>query len=150
MKKIVVLILASLLLVTLVTGCSSKKEETPAVAEPAVETPAVETPVTLVDGTYKAEGTADTYGWKAFVELEVKDAKISSVNFDYDNAGKMKSEDAEYKANMEATGTSPDVFIPEYEKQLLEKQDITAVDGVAGATQSFNDFTTLVNEALAK
>jgi len=38
------------------------------------------------DGTYKVEADAfDDHGWKAFVELEIKDHNIASVNFDYTN-----------------------------------------------------------------
>ncbi|MPW26643.1 FMN-binding protein [Alkalibaculum sp. M08DMB] len=157
MKKILVLILAGLLILTLVSGCGAKDEDATAKTP---ETPEVNTPVVpegpdtaadATDGTYTAEGEADTYGWKHFVELEISEKQITSVNFDYENAeGIMKSEDEAYAASMEATGTTPDVFIPELEAQLLAKQDISAIDGVSGATQSTEHFTVLVKEALGK
>ena len=63
----------------------------------------------------------------------------------------MKTEDADYIATMEpVAGTSPDIFIPEYENQLMEKQDMSAVDTVTGATTSLNDFTTLVKQVLSE
>lgn len=103
------------------------------------------------DGTYKIEADAfDDHGWKPQLELVIKDHKIDSVNFDYVNEeGKLKTEDAEYKASMEAkSGTYPAKYTEELEKQLVEKQLIGNVDAITGATTSSYNFTALVETAL--
>lgn len=103
------------------------------------------------DGTYKVEADAfDDHGWKPFVELVVKDNKIESVDFNYVNKeGKLKTDDAEYKAAMEPkSGTYPQKYTEELEKQLIEKQLIGDVDVVSGATTSSNNFHALVEYAL--
>ena len=103
------------------------------------------------DGTYKVEADKfDDHGWKPFIELEIKDHKIASVNFDYINEkGKLKSEDAEYKANMEKVAkTYPAKYMEELEKALVEKQVISTVEAVSGATHSSENFSLLVEYAL--
>jgi major membrane immunogen (membrane-anchored lipoprotein) len=102
------------------------------------------------DGVYKVAAEAfDEHGWKPQVELEIKDHKIASVQFDYTNeAGKLKTEDADYKAAMESSGTYPAKYTEELEKQLVEKQQIGDVDAVSGATTSSGNFTALVEYAL--
>ncbi|BCG61504.1 FMN-binding protein [Paenibacillus sp. URB8-2] len=103
------------------------------------------------DGTYKvAADTFDDHGWKPQIDLEIKDHKIASVQFDYVNeAGKLKTEDADYKTAMEAKNkTYPAKYTEELEKQLVEKQSIGSVDAVSGATTSSNNFKALVEYAL--
>ncbi|QWU16024.1 Major membrane immunogen, membrane-anchored lipoprotein [Paenibacillus sophorae] len=103
------------------------------------------------DGTYKVAADAfDDHGWKPQIDLEIKDHKIASVQFDYVNeAGKLKTEDADYKTAMEAKNkTYPAKYTEELEKQLVEKQSIGSVDAVSGATTSSNNFTALVEYAL--
>ncbi|MGG6312175.1 FMN-binding protein [Paenibacillus macerans] len=103
------------------------------------------------DGTYKVEADAfDEHGWKPQLELVIKDHKIDAVTFDYVNEeGKLKTEDAEYKAAMEPqSGTYPAKYTEELEKQLVEKQQIGDVDAISGATTSSNNFTALVEYAL--
>jgi major membrane immunogen (membrane-anchored lipoprotein) len=103
------------------------------------------------DGTYRVEADAyDEYGWKPFVELEISDHNITGVNFDSVNEeGKLKSDDAEYRKNMEAvTKTYPQKYQEELEQKLLDKQVISLVDAVTGATTSSTNFTALVEYAL--
>lgn len=105
----------------------------------------------LKDGVYKvAFDNFDSHDWKAQVELEIKDSKIANVKFDYVNKeGKLKSQDAEYKKSMESkSGTYPEKYIKELQDQLIQKQDIAAVDAVTGATSSSNNFKELVKYAL--
>lgn len=165
MKKILALFLASLLVITFV-GCSAEKDE-PAVEpetnqeQPVEESPedtaenavsdGITTPVDAADGTYTAEGTADDYGWTPYVTLEIAGGKITTVDFDYKNGDTLKSEDEEYNSKMEsAVGTKPEVFLPEYEAALVETQDIAEVDTISGATQSYNEFVELAQEALGE
>lgn len=103
------------------------------------------------DGVYKVEGDAfDDHGWKPFLELTIKDDKITNVVFDYkDQSGNLKTANAEYKTNMEkATGTYPEKYTKDLIQQLLDKQVISQVDSITGATDSSKDFTTLVEYAL--
>lgn len=105
----------------------------------------------LKDGKYKAEASDfDDKGWKPFVEIEVKDGKISATKFDYTNKdGKLKSEDAEYNKNMEAkVKTGPAKFTKELATALVEKQDPAKVDTVAGATHSTENFKQLSTQLL--
>jgi major membrane immunogen (membrane-anchored lipoprotein) len=44
--------------------------------------------------------------------------------------------------------TYPGKYIPELQQSLLDKQDISSIDAIAGATTSSNDFKALVGFAL--
>jgi major membrane immunogen (membrane-anchored lipoprotein) len=158
MKNLKVLALVMTLVFTIgaFTACASKTEpavapEPAPVAEPApAPAPAPEATV-LKDGVYKAtQDKADNYGWKGFVEIEVKDGKIATVKFDYENKdGALKSKDEAYKASMEPVSkTYPEKAFAELQASLVEKQDVTAVIAVSGATTSSNDFLTLAKQAL--
>jgi len=103
------------------------------------------------DGTYKVEADAyDEHGWKPFVELKIAKDKITDVTFDYTNeSGGLKTADAEYKKSMEAkNGTYPEKYTAELEQRLIDKQVISQVDAVSGATESSKNFTALVEYAL--
>lgn len=103
------------------------------------------------DGLYRVEGDAyDEHGWKPFVEVKITDGDVSDVTFDYENdEGKLKTADAEYKASMEAKqGTYPEKYSSELEQQLIDKQIITKVDAITGATTSSKNFSALVEYAL--
>ena len=107
---------------------------------------------TLTDGTYRAEMSAESHGYKDYVEITVTGGKIDAVVFDAVAAdGKRKSEDDEYKNAMIAGNrnagvaeTYPAVYMKQLADQLLETQKIDQVDTVAGATTSSDDFKTLV------
>lgn len=103
------------------------------------------------DGTYTVEADAfDEHGWKPFVEITIADDKITAVTFDYTNeSDALKTADPQYKAAMEAqSGTYPEKYSSELEQQLIDKQIISQVDAVSGATASSNNFTALVEYAL--
>lgn len=103
------------------------------------------------DGTYKL--TAPEFseqGWKDFVELTIKDHKIAAVTFDSVNKdGKLKSTDADYKANMEKeTKTYPEKYSKELTDALLKDQKVSAVEAVTGATHSSDTFKSYVEMIL--
>ncbi len=106
------------------------------------------------DGSYKAVAAeADEYGWTDFVEITIKDGKISEVNYDSSNADDMlKSEDEAYKEAMTGAGsdTYPSKFSQELEDALLDIQDVTKVEVIAGASLASNSFKKLANELLSK
>jgi len=131
MKKTLSIFIISLMLVTILVGCGDSSG--------------------YKDGTYKATyDDFDEHGWKAYVEITIKDGKIADVDFDYVNEeGNLKSEDEEYNATMkEASGTSPEEFSPALEQQLIEKQNVKEIDNITGATHSVENFKELANAAL--
>jgi major membrane immunogen (membrane-anchored lipoprotein) len=155
--KALALVMVLVFAIGMLAACGAKPE--PATAEPA-PTPAPTTEPApapapaasgLKDGVYKAtQDKADNYGWKGFVEIEVKDGKIATVKFDYENKeGALKSKDEAYKAQMEPVSkTYPEKAFGELQTALVEKQDVAAVTAVAGATMSSNDFIALAKLAL--
>ena len=102
----------------------------------------------LQDGTYRAEyKNFDVYGWKDYIEVTVEDGEISELVFDAVNMedGSLKSEDENYKSEMEPiVGTYPAKYNADLINQFLESGKISAVDIVAGATQSTGSFKTLL------
>ena len=129
-KKVIALLSSVVLTAGMLVGCWSKG---------------------MKDGTYKSEFDAfDDHGWKGQVEITVSDGKITDTKFDYVNeAGVLKSKDAEYQANMsKVSGIGPAEFSVQYAEALVEKQDPASVDAITGATSSGDDFKTLADAAI--
>lgn len=134
MKKIVSFALAAILSLSVFTGCTTEQLTTK-----------------LTDGTYKVEfKDFDVYGWKDYVEVTVAEGELSQVVFDAVNEkGELKSEDESYKAEMESiVGTYPAKYNKDLINQFIESGKVTAVDIVAGATQSTGNFKTLIIAAM--
>ena len=129
MKKIIKL-LAVVVCVFALTACSE------------------ETFTNLQDGTYRAEyKNFDVYGWKDYIEITVEDGEIKELVFDSVNMedDSLKSEDENYKTQMEPiVGTYPAKYNADLINQFLESGKISAVDVVAGATQSTGSFKILL------
>ena len=136
MKKLVALALSLVLAAGVFTGCSTSDIQS----------------ATLTDGTYRAEfAEFDDYGWKDYVEVTITDGRLYEVVFDSVNEDntKLKSEDESYKSDMEAiVGTYPAKYSKDLINQFLQSGKITAVDIVAGATESTGNFKTLVIAAM--
>ena len=102
----------------------------------------------LQDGTYRAEyKDFDVYGWKDYIEITVTDGEISQLVFDSINMDgeTLKSESESYKNEMEPiVGTYPAKYNADLINQFLESGKISAIDVVAGATQSTGSFKTLL------
>ena len=96
----------------------------------------------LKDGTYKLEEKNESNGYRAVFEMTVKDGKITKSDYDYVNAdGKSKKDDADYNKSMkEKSGTSPDLYIPELNKEFIKSQSASGVEVVTGATHSSHAF----------
>ena len=96
----------------------------------------------LKDGEYTLEEKNESNGYRTMFTLVVKDGKIAESKYDNINAeGKSKTEDAEYNKMMEEkAGNSPEKFIPELNKGLVEKQKPSEMDVVTGATHSTHSF----------
>lgn len=83
---------------------------------------------------YRAEASEFSHGWKAFLESEIENDEVVSVDFDYvDEDGNLKSETTVEEYPMDP---HPTVWIPEYEAMLLgvDVTDFTEIDVVSGAT----------------
>ncbi|MFW7363814.1 extracellular electron transfer flavoprotein PplA [Vagococcus fluvialis] len=96
----------------------------------------------LKDGEYTLEEKNESNGYRTAFTLVVKDGKIAESKYDNINAeGKSKTEDADYNKMMEEkAGNSPEKFIPELNKALVEKQKPSEMDVVTGATHSTHSF----------
>lgn len=148
MKKILSITLTSILSLALLAGCGSTNKET---KTPSDSNKDEKTTVAYKDGKYKAVyDKFDKHGWKAYVEIEIKDGKVSNVDFDYLNKdNKRKSEDKEYNEKMKPVSkTAPNEFCPKLEKDLVDKQEVDKVDTISGATISTENFRNLSKEAL--
>lgn len=165
MKRNLLLTLAAMLILVLALGgCAAPASNNtsdnaaPTTSAPAATTaPEATAPAAsqdgLKDGTYKAAyDNFDSHGWKATVQIDVKDGKIAACTFDYVNKdGKLKTQDADYNSSMKAqNGTSPAEYSPKLAQSLVDTQDIAKVDSVTGATSSSNNFKTLAAAALEK
>lgn len=167
MKKVIALGLALGLSFSTLTGCntannSESTDDTTSQVEQQVEnentkttsedeTSANDSETEYKDGTYTAEGDAfDEHGWKPIITVEVKDGKITSVDYDEVNEeGTSKETDEEYNTNMkEHSGIGPAEAFPQLEEELVEKQDVDAVDTVTGATSGSDNFKEMVKKAL--
>lgn len=154
-KKLFTLALIVVLALSLAACSSSKPAATEPAAAPTVAptaAPAAPAAATgLKDGSYKAsQDKYDDYGWKGQIAIEVKEGKISSVDFDYVNKdNKLKSEDQAYVSAMESkTKVNLAKAMVELESTLVGKQDVAAVNAVTGATATSTDFKTLAENAL--
>lgn len=102
----------------------------------------------LQDGKYRAEyENFDVYGWKDYIEVTVENGEITELVFDAVNMDgtALKSEDESYKSEMEPiVGTYPAKYNKDLINQFLESGTISAIDVVAGATQSTGSFKTLL------
>lgn len=134
MKKIFKAIIIALVMVLTFTACSADSFNN------------------LKDGTYRAEyENFDAYGWKDYIEITVEDGQISQLVFDAVNmeGDALKSEDESYKNEMELiVGTYPAKYNKDLINQFLESGKISAVDVVAGATQSTGSFKTLLTNII--
>lgn len=109
----------------------------------------------LKDGEYTLEEKNEKNGYRTVFTIVVTDGKISESNYDNVNKdGESKINDDEYNKKMEEVAkTSPDKFIPELNKELVEKQDPKDIDTVTGATHStdsFKEYATQLVEAAKK
>jgi len=132
MKKWISLVIVLIFIFTMTTACQEKHK-------PKYE-----------DGTFDAESEYDDNGWKGSIDIEVKDGKITKVNYNELNKdGEKKSEDDDYSASMEeSSGISPKEAYGQLEKSLIEAQDPDELEAVSGATGSSGVFKDLANHAL--
>jgi len=91
----------------------------------------------LKDGSYKGTSPADDYGYRHEVVFEIKNGKMISIDYDEIHTdGHAKQHDEAYGKRMSISGTTPGIAYPNYEKQMLTKQDFNQIDAVSGASYS--------------
>lgn len=144
MKKTLSIALIVVLMLSLAVGCAPKA----APAAPAAAEAPQAAAAAFKDGTYTAKGEADERGWVPEITVTVKDGKIADVKYD-ETTGLKKSQDEAYKkAFMDQKQVDLLKVYAEMQNGLIEKQDITKVDAVTGATGSFESFKALAAKAL--
>lgn len=104
----------------------------------------------LQDGYYTAQASEFSHGWKEYITIMVKGGSIVSVEYNAENAsGFIKSWDNTYMQTMlHAQGTYPNEYTRYYAGQLLEKQEDTELDVLAGASTSYGSFYQLAEAVL--
>ncbi|MCR2820126.1 extracellular electron transfer flavoprotein PplA [Lederbergia panacisoli] len=103
----------------------------------------IDTKASLKDGEYSlAEKNIGSTGWKTFINMTVKDGKITASDYNYLNKdGDLKTNDEGYQEKMtEKTGTGPQDYIPALNNALVDTQNPAEVDVVTGATHSSHTF----------
>lgn len=141
MKKKILLLYLTFILIVFVAACARKGPE----PQPPQEEAA------LKDGVYSAqEAEFDEHDWKAMATVIVENGKISNVFYDEINKeGAIKSLDQDYAAGMkDKSGETPLEAAKKLAGDLIEKQDPEKVDTVSGATGTSTKFKNLVSEAL--
>ncbi len=125
----------------LLFGCTPEKE-----AEVKIEP----LDVTYQDGIYKATyDVYDSYGWKPFVEIQVRGGIIGSANYDDINtSGDYKTQNQWYSDTMKKeTGISPLDAANELVDRVVARNG-GDVDTISGATITSQRFLELVSAAL--
>lgn len=148
-KKILSLMAASVLTLSLLSGCGKADEATETTA-PATTTVAAETTAAPVEAkTYTAKAEKpDERGWQAEVTVTYEGDKIVKVEYDEVNKdGAKKSADENYAKMMkDKTKVSPaEAYAQLTEAALKEDKAIT----VTGATVASKEFETLYAQAKA-
>lgn len=104
---------------------------------------------TYHDGVYTARfKNYDSYGYKDFVRVEVKDGVVTHIDFNGINElGELKTDDKDYESQMTSVrDTNPKRYTADLINQMLDKENINEVDDVAGATWSSACFKKLYSE----
>lgn len=100
---------------------------------------------TMQDGSYTAQMSDFSHGWKEYVTITVKNGAIVTTEFNAENAsGFIKKWDNAYMQNMKSvTGTYPNEYTRYYAAQLTGQSELPEIDGLTGATSSGNNFKKL-------
>ena len=104
------------------------------------------------DGTYTAQMTEYSHGWREYVTITVKNGVIVTVEYDAESpSGFIKSWDNVYMNNMKAgTGTYPNEYTRFYAAQLRDQKEAPDIDALAGASSSGANFARLSRAVVEK
>lgn len=152
MKKMLTAAVAALAVAVVVSGCggdtAAPKQEQKQAANAADDLSAAK------DGTYSAVSRKDEMG-SGRITIVIKDHKIKAAQFDGLNPdgvvkdetygmsdGEIKNE-GKYKKAQLAVKAHKD-----FADQLVERQKLSKVDAIAGATVSYNQFVEAAQDAI--
>jgi major membrane immunogen (membrane-anchored lipoprotein) len=105
----------------------------------------------MKDGHYTAEAAEfDEHGWKEYVTICVSSGRIVTVEYNaFNPSGFIKSWDIDYMRTMSAWGrTYPNAYTRFYAGQLLGTQEVSGIDCLAGATNSYHSFLLLADAVI--
>lgn len=124
-----------LILTLLLAGCGSNKQQQPK----------------MQDGSYTAQMSDYSFGWKEYVTITVNNGTIASTEYNAENpSGFIKSWDNAYMNNMKpVSGTYPNEYTRLYAAQLTGQSSVPEIDTITGATSSGLNFQKLC-EAVVK
>ena len=150
MKKIFIFLLLCFIAAASAAGCGGNQDKSGNDKSKGGTKPTA----SYTDGTYRAEfDRYDPRNWIPYVEITIKDGKITKAYYDYTNeAGDKRTEDKAYMEAFSAVsnGMTPREAFDKLGRELVDTQDIGKVDAVSGATHSSRNFTKLVPAALVK
>ena len=101
--------------------------------------------VGMQDGSYTAQMSDYSFGWKEYVTITVKNGEIVSTEYDAENvSGFIKSWDNAYMRNMkQVSGTYPNEYTRYYAAQLTGQSLAPEIESLSGATSSGENFKRL-------
>jgi len=142
MRKWITGLAAGLLAVVLLAGCGGNKENAPAAKS-------------YRDGTYAAQSSPDERGAVGEITLVIEKGRIVKADYkgikkdgtlkneEYGKTnGKIENQEFYKKAQLALKASAA------YPAKLVETQNVEAVDAVAGATVSYQQFSEAVKKAL--
>ncbi len=99
----------------------------------------------MQDGTYTAQMTEYSHGWKEYVTITVNNGEIVTTEYNAENlSGFIKSWDNAYMYNMKpVAGTYPNEYTRYYASLLHGQKEAPEIDTLTGATSSGNNFKRL-------
>lgn len=106
----------------------------------------------MQDGSYTAQMSDYSFGWKEYVTITVKNGVIVTTEFNAENAsGFIKSWDNAYMNNMKpVSGTYPNEYTRYYAAQLTGQSDMPEIEVMSGATSSGNNFQRLAQAVVER
>lgn len=134
-----------------IAGATKTVENFKALAEEAIKSATVDNQ--LKDGNFSATGIKDEKSWTPSIEMTIKDGKISAVKYDEVSSKvyKYKSHDKAYIAKFKEQSKLDLLEVyGSLQKSLIEKQNPSKVDSIAGASQTYDKFVKLTSQVLEK
>lgn len=106
----------------------------------------------MQDGSYTAQMSDYSFGWKEYVTITVKNGVIVTTEYNAENAsGFIKSWDNAYMNNMKSvTGTYPNEYTRYYAEQLAGQSGVPEIEVLSGATNSSNNFRRLAQAVVER
>lgn len=105
------------------------------------------------DGVYYVVASKGTWGWKPFTQITVKNGKITEVITDRINSkGELASKDESYNSSMlKKNKTNPKDYSDKLPKNYYKANgNIDKIDGIAGATDTVNEFKVMMKFLIDK